>query len=87
MFFGTVIDAVSKDIPESHPLLDAIKLPADGCTGGNSGFYYGGRQMLMGKACDEIIKELSAGFTKLSRQKRVVCFLPLCKAMLDGRYG
>ena len=37
-----------------------------------------------GKLCDEIIKELSAGFTTINlAQKKLSAFLPLCKAMLD----
>jgi HK97 family phage major capsid protein len=79
----TVIDAIFEDITESHPLLDAISFQTTGalveilvCTGWQLAEW--------GKLTDEIIKELSAGFSTINlAQKKLSAFLPLCKAMLD----
>jgi len=81
----TVIDAVFEDIAESHPLLDVINFQPTGALVEILVSTMDGRQMAeWGKLCDEIIKELSAGFTTINlAQKKLSAFLPLCKAMLD----
>lgn len=81
----TVIEAVFEDISESHPLLDAINFQPTGSLVEIMVSTMDGRQMAeWGKLCDEIIKELSAGFTTINlAQKKLSAFLPLCKAMLD----
>ena len=81
----TVIDAIFEDITESHPLLDAINFQTTGALVEILVSTMDGRQLAeWGKLTDEIIKELSAGFSTINlAQKKLSAFLPLCKAMLD----
>jgi HK97 family phage major capsid protein len=81
----TVIDAVFEDITESHPLLDAISFQTTGALTEILVSTMNGRQLAeWGKLTDEIVKELSAGFTTINlAQKKLSAFMPLCKAMLD----
>lgn len=81
----TVIDAVFEDITESHPLLDAINFQPTGALIEIIVSTLDGRQLAAwGKLCDEIVKELSAGFDTISlTQNKLSAFMPICKAMLD----
>jgi hypothetical protein len=81
----TVIDSIFDDLKEEHPLLDAINFQNTGALIEILVNVQGGRQLATwGKLCDEIIKELTAGFAMLPlTQKKLSAFLPVCKAMLD----
>ncbi|HHY28084.1 MAG TPA: phage major capsid protein [Desulfitobacterium dehalogenans] len=81
----TVIETVFEDIAEDHPLLDAINFQQTGALTEILVSTLDGRQMgTWGKLCDEIVKELSAGFMSiLLDKKKLSAFLPICKAMLD----
>ncbi|HWQ30458.1 MAG TPA: phage major capsid protein [Negativicutes bacterium] len=81
----TVIDSVFEDIVEDHPLLDAINFTPTGALVEIIVSTMDGRQLATwGKLCDDIIKELSAGFSTINlSQKKLTAFLPICKAMLD----
>ncbi len=81
----TVIDAVFEDITESHPLLDAINFQSTGALVEIIVSTLNGRQMAAwGKLTDEIVKELSAGFTTINlAQKKLSAFIPISKPMLD----
>lgn len=81
----TVIDAIFEDIIETHPLLNAINFQDTGILVEILVSTLDGRFMATwGKLCDEIIKELTAGFDVVDlRQKKLSAFLPVCKAMLE----
>lgn len=81
----TVIDAVFEDISEAHPLLDAINFQNTGVLTEIIVSTLDGRHMATwGKLCDEITKELSAGFAVIDlKQKKLSAFIPVCKAMLE----
>lgn len=81
----TVIDAIFEDIIESHPLLDAINFQDTGILVEILVSTLDGRFMATwGKLCDEIVKELTAGFDVIDlRQKKLSAFIPVCKAMLE----
>ena len=80
----TVIDSVFEDLSTNHPLLSAINfIPATGRvrllvnTNGH-------QEALWGELCDEIVKELLAGFKEVdSGLMKLTAFLPVCKASLD----
>lgn len=81
----TVIDAIFEDILESHPLLNAINFQDTGILVEILVSTLDGRFMATwGKLCDEIVRELTAGFDVIDlRQKKLSAFLPVCKAMLE----
>lgn len=81
----TVIDAVFEDITEAHPLLDAINFQSTGALVEIIVSTLDGRQMAAwGKLTDEIVKELSAGFTTINlAQKKLSAFIPIAKPMLE----
>ena len=81
----TVIDAVFEDIREAHPLLDVINFQSTGVLTEIIVSTLDGRHMATwGKLCDEITKELSAGFAVIDlKQKKLSAFIPVCKAMLE----
>lgn len=81
----TVIDAIFEDIREEHPLLSEINFQDTGVLVEIIVSTLDGRHMAAwGKLCDEITKELSAGFSVIDlRQKKLSAFVPVCKAMLD----
>lgn len=80
----TVIDSVFEDLSTNHPLLSAINfIPATGRvrllvnTNGH-------QEALWGELCDEIVRELLAGFKEVdSGLMKLTAFLPVCKASLD----
>lgn len=80
----TIIDAVFDELQTRHPLLSRISFTPTG----------GAVKMLMntngyqaaawGPLCDEIVKELLAGFKEVDTGLlKLSAFLPVCKAMLD----
>lgn len=81
----TVIDAVFDDIIETHPLLDAINFQDTGILVEILVSSLDGRFMATwGKLCDEVVKELTAGFGVINlRQNKLSAFIPICKAMLE----
>jgi len=81
----TVIDAIFEDILENHPLLNAINFQDTGILVEILVSTLDGRYMATwGKLCDEIVRELTAGFDVIDlRQKKLSAFLPVCKAMLE----
>lgn len=80
----TVIESVFEDLSTSHPLLSAINfIPATGRvrmlinTNGH-------QEALWGDLCDEIVRELLAGFKEVdSGLMKLTAFLPVCKSSLD----
>ena len=80
----TVIESVFEDLTTQHPLLSAINfIPATGrvriLVNTN-----GRQEALWGDLCDEIVKELLAGFREVdSGLMKLTAFLPVCKASLD----
>lgn len=81
----TVINAVFEDITETHPLLDAINFQnAEALVEYLYSSLDGRFKAIWGKLCDEIEKELSASFHKITfGQNKLSAFIPICKAMLD----
>ena len=80
----TVIESVFEDLRANHPLLSAINfIPATGRV--RMLVNTNGRQEAQwGDLCDEIIKELLAGFKEVdSGLMKLTAFLPVCKASLD----
>lgn len=80
----TTIDAVFEELSTKHPLLSKINFrPSGGAveiiTSSN-----GYQKAVWGELCDEIVKELLAGFSKVNTMLfKLTAFLPVCKAMLD----
>lgn len=80
----TVIESVFEDLRANHPLLSAINfIPATGRV--RMLVNTNGRQEAQwGDLCDEIVKELLAGFKEVdSGLMKLTAFLPVCKASLD----
>lgn len=80
----TVMDAVFDELQTSHPLLSAIDfVNTTGIT--EMIMSENGEQMAQwGKLCDNIVKELLAGFTTVNMTLlKLSAFIPVCKAMLD----
>lgn len=80
----TVLESVFEDLRTEHPLLSAIKfIPATGRV--RMLINTNGKQEAQwGDLCDEIVKELLAGFQEVdSGLMKLTAFLPVCKASLD----
>nr|DAQ30137.1 MAG TPA: major capsid protein [Caudoviricetes sp.] len=80
----TVMNAVFDELQTSHPLLSAIDFTnTTGIT--EMIMSENGEQMAQwGKLCDEVVKELLAGFTSVNMTLlKLSAFIPVCKAMLD----
>ena len=80
----TVLNAVFDELQTSHPLLSAIQFTnTTGIT--EMVMSQNGEQMAQwGKLCDDIVKELLAGFSTVNMTLlKLSAFLPVCKAMLD----
>lgn len=80
----TVLTSVFEDLQTNHPLLSRIKFMQTG----------GAVKMLMstgetqqaqwGELCDEVVKEILAGFKEVDTGLlKLSAFLPVCKALLD----
>lgn len=80
----TVIDSVFEDLRTNHPLLSAIDfIPTNGAISMimNTNGY---QEAAWGALCDDIVKELTAGFKEVNTSLlKLSAFLPVCKAMLD----
>lgn len=80
----TIMNAVFDELQTSHPLLSHIQfMPTTGLTEMimNTNGY---QEAAWGKLCDEIVKELSSGFTAVDMTLlKLSAFIPVCKAMLD----
>lgn len=80
----TVIESVFEDLRANHPLLSAINfIPATGRV--RMLVNTNGRQEAQwGDLCDEIVKELLAGFKEIdSGLMKLTAFLPVCKSSLE----
>ena len=80
----TIMNAVFDELQTSHPLLSAIEfVNTTGIT--EMLMSQNGEQVAQwGKLCDEIVKELLAGFISVNMTLlKLSAFLPVCKAMLD----
>ena len=80
----TVIESVFEDLRANHPLLSAINfIPATGRV--RLLVNTNGRQEAQwGDLCDEIVKELLAGFKEIdSGLMKLTAFLPVCKSSLE----
>lgn len=80
----TVVTSVFDELQTEHPLLSVIDfVPSVGITKmlvSTDGY----QAATWGELCDEIVKELSAGFEVVDTSlRKVSAFLPVCKAMLD----
>ena len=80
----TVIESVFEDLRTNHPLLSHINfLPVAGAIDliMNTNGY---QQAAWGDLTDDIVKELTSGFKKVSANlMKLSAFLPVCKSMLD----
>lgn len=80
----TVVDSVFEDLRHNHPLLSRINfIPSAGNVEilMNTNGY---QEAAWGELCDEIVKELTAGFKAVNTGLfKLSAFLPVCKAMLD----
>lgn len=80
----TVVDSVFEDLRHNHPLLSRINfIPSAGNVEilMNTNGY---QEAAWGELCDEIVKELTAGFKAVNAGLfKLSAFLPVCKAMLD----
>ena len=85
----TIMNAVFDELQTSHPLLSAIQFTdTTGIT--EMIMSENGEQMAQwGKLCDDIVKELLAGFNVVDMTLlKLSAFIPVCKAMLDlGQIG
>lgn len=80
----TVMNAVFDDLQTRHPLLSAIQFTnTTGIT--EMVMSQNGEQVAQwGKLCDEIVKELLAGFSVVNMTLlKLSAFIPVCKAMLE----
>lgn len=80
----TVVNSVFDDLQTNHPLLSRIDfLPSAGAVKlimSKDGY----QAAAWGELCDEIVKELAAGFEVVDTTlKKLSAFLPVCKAMLE----
>lgn len=80
----TVINSVFDELQTRHPLLSRINfLPSGGAVElvmATNGY----QQAVWGELCDDIVKELLAGFTKVNTMLlKLTAFLPVCKAALE----
>lgn len=80
----TTINSVFDDLQTRHPLLSRINFrPSGGAVElvmGENGY----QTAVWGELCDEIVKELLAGFVKINTMLlKLSAFLPVCKAMLE----
>lgn len=80
----TVVDSVFEDLRHNHPLLSKINfIPSAGNVEilMNTNGY---QEAAWGELCDDIVKELTAGFKLVNTGLyKLSAFLPVCKAMLE----
>lgn len=80
----TVVDSVFEELRNNHPLLSRINfIPSAGnieILMNTNGY----QEAAWGELCDEIVKELTAGFKAVPAGLfKLSAFLPVCKGMLD----
>lgn len=80
----TVIDSVFRDLQTRHPLLSKINFTPAGAAVEIIVNTNGYQEATWGDLCDEIVKELAAGFKKVTTTLfKLSAFMKICKAMLD----
>lgn len=80
----TVINSVFDELQTEHPLLSRINFRPSGGAVELLMNTNGYQRAVWGKLCDEIVKELLAGFVKVSTMlMKLTAFLPVCKAALE----
>lgn len=80
----TTINAVFDELQTRHPLLSRINFRPSGGAVELVMAENGYQTAVWGELCDEIVKELLAGFVKIdSMLLKLSAFLPVCKAMLE----
>ena len=80
----TVMNAVFDELQTRHPLLSAIQF--SDTTGITEMIMAenGEQRAVWGKLCDDIVKELLAGFSVVNMTLlKLSAFIPVCKAMID----
>ena len=80
----TILNAVFDELQTTHPLLSAIQFKD---TTGITEMIMaenGEQRAVWGKLCDDIVKELLAGFKTVNMTLlKLSAFIPVCKAMID----
>lgn len=80
----TVINRVFEELQSEHPLLRAINFIPSGAAAKIVTNTNGYQSAVWGELCDDIVKELLAGFAVVNATLfKLSAFLPVCKAMLD----
>ena len=80
----TIIDSVFQDLETRHPLLSKINFTPAGTATEIIVNTNGYQEAAWGDLCDEIVRELSAGFKKITTNMfKLSAFMKICKAMLD----
>lgn len=80
----TTIDAVFDELQTRHPLLSRINFRPSGGAVELLMSTNGYQKAQWGKLCDDIVKELLAGFVKVDTMLlKLTAFLPVCRAALD----
>jgi len=80
----TVVNAVFDELQTRHPLLSRINFRPSGGAVELVMATNGYQRAEWGELCDDIVKELLAGFVKVSTMLyKLSAFLPVCKAALD----
>lgn len=80
----TVLDAVFDELQTSHPLLSRIGFVSSGGAFKMLMNTNGYQEAAWGALCDEIVKELLAGFTEVDATLlKLSAFIPVCKSALE----
>lgn len=83
-FPTTTINAVFDELQTAHPLLSRINFRPSGGAVELLMATNGTQQAQWGELCDDIVKELLAGFVKVDTMLlKLTAFLPVCRAALD----
>lgn len=83
-FPTTTINAVFDELQTRHPLLSRINFRPSGGAVELLMSTNGYQQAQWGELCDDIVKELLAGFVKVDTMLlKLTAFLPVCRAALD----
>ena len=80
----TIINRVFEELQSDHPLLSRINFIPSGAAEKIITNTNGYQQAVWGELCDDIVKEILAGFAVVNTTLfKLSAFLPVCKAMLD----
>ena len=80
----TIINRVFEELQSDHPLLSRINFIPSGAAAKIITNTNGYQQAVWGELCDDIVKEILAGFAVVNTTLfKLSAFLPVCKAMLD----